>query len=366
MTRYRKTAAYVDLTAIRHNVRALIRATGTPLMAVVKADAYGHGLIPVARAALESGACALAVAIPEEGEALRQAGISADVLVLGNVDKDGAEASARLGLLQTISDERGVLLLAEACERLDVTARAHLKLDTGMHRIGARGEGEISRILAALASAPRVRLVGAFSHLADADGDSPDFTLSQLARFDELLAFLPAGLTVHCAASAGMLRFPAARRDMTRAGIALYGCPPVASALDLHPAMRLEAEVVFVKDIAPGDCVSYGCTWRAERPTRLATLAIGYGDGYLRACSGRAQVLMHGRRCPVVGRVCMDQMMADVTGAPDVACGDMAVLLGAQGDERITADELAGWADTICYEVLLSLNARVPRLYIDR
>jgi len=364
---YRGTYIRVDLNAIAENARALRASIGdTPhMLAVVKANAYGHGLVQVAKAALSSGADWLGVAIPEEGEALRQAGIAAPILVLGAVNERGAQASVRFSLTQAVFDRDRVRYLEKAAAQQDSVALAHIKCDTGMGRIGVRTEEEMRAVLEEIRLSPHVRLTGAFTHLADADGDSADYSLAQIAKFDVLRAFLPQGMICHAAASAAAVRYPQARYQMVRQGISLYGCPPVPMDIPLSPALSWHTEIAYVKTIAPGECVSYGCTFRAERETRVATLPVGYGDGYHRALSGKAQVLIGGRRCPVIGRVCMDQIMADVTDLPPGDCqiGAPVVLLGRQGNEEIPAEELAAWAGTISYEMLLAATARVPILY---
>ena len=361
----RGVCLHVDLSAIANNARCLKRAMGEDvrMMAVVKADAYGHGLVPVSRTALANGASFLGVALPEEGMRLRATGIDAPVLVLSGTGEEGAMISAREGLTQTVYDAAGVERLQRACERLGAQADVHLKVDTGMNRIGARDEAEVKRVLAALKCAPCVHLTGAFTHFADADCDDEAFSRQQFARFMDMAALLPPGLLLHAAASDAALRFSWARLNMVRAGVALYGCPSVKTALPLRPAQRLEARVTCVKQIHRGDTVGYGRSFCASHDMRVATLPVGYGDGYMRACSNRAQVLLHGQRCPVVGRVCMDQMMVDVTQISDVREGDTAVLLGTQGNECILPQQLAQWAGTICYEIMLSSRARVPVVY---
>ena len=360
----RGTCIRVDLAAIAHNARTLKKAVGdVRMLAVVKANAYGHGLVPVAKTALENGASFLGVAVPEEGRALRQAGIGAPILVLGNATPEGAVISAAEGLTQAISDARGVRIMQRACEQTGKDAEIHLKLDTGMCRIGARTEDEVRGVLAALKDAPRVHLAGAFTHFSDADNPDDGFSRFQFERFKRLSAQLPDGLLLHAAASDASLRFPWARLDMVREGIALYGCAEGYPDLDLLPAMRFETRIAYAKEIDAGDTVGYGRTFRAEKPMRVATLPVGYGDGYLRACSNRAKVLIGGQECPLLGRVCMDQMMADISGVPDAAPGDEAVLMGRQGDACISASRLAAWAGTISYEVLLSPHTRVPVIY---
>ena len=363
---YRGTFIRVDLGAIARNAETLAASVAPArMMAVVKANAYGHGLVPVAQTAVAHGASWLGVALPEEGENLRASGIREEILVLGAVNEKGAAASVRFGLTQTVFDSQRVIWLERAAREQGRIARVHLKCDTGMGRIGVRDGHELKAVLSALADAPHVRLTGAFTHFADADGDWPDYTLSQIAAFERMRKMLPPGLLIHAAASAAGARYPQARYDMVREGILLYGCQPAAGCPKVEPALSWHTELVYVKEIPAGACVSYGCTYHADTPRRIATLPVGYGDGYHRALSGRAQVLIGGVRCPVVGRVCMDQLMVDVTALPETETriGAPAVLLGRQGSQEITAEELAAWADTISYEMLLAATARVPILY---
>ena len=359
----RGTCIRIDLSAIAHNAKQLKKAVGVPMMAVVKANAYGHGLIPVAKTALQNGADALGVAVPEEGRLLRQAGIEAPILVLGNASPEGAQISATEGLVQTVSDAQGIALMQDACRKTGKIAQIHLKVDTGMNRIGARSEEEIAAALTALENAPYVKLTGAFTHFADADNPDDSFSRAQFERFRRLTALLPDGLTLHAAASDASLRFPWARLDMVREGIALYGCAEGYDALALRPAMRFETRIAYVKRVREGDTVGYGRTYTAASPVLIATLPVGYGDGYFRACSNKAYVLIGGTECPIVGRVCMDQLMADVSKVPDARPGDEAVLLGRQGNACISAGRLAGWAGTISYEILCAPHTRVPVIY---
>lgn len=367
--RYRGTYIQVDLNAIAQNTRVLRQAIApTPhMMAVVKANAYGHGLIPVAKTALENGADHLGVAIPEEGEALRRAGIDAPILVLGPVNAQGAEASVRWGLIQTAFDRERVRMLEDAAAKLGLTAQMHLKIDTGMGRIGVRAKEELLSVLDEISACPHVRLTGAFTHFADADGETDEYSWAQIAAFEEMRALLPKDILFHAAASAAGVRYPQARYQMVRQGISLYGCPPVPESPKLVPALSWHTEVAYVKTLPPGASVSYGRTYRTDRETRIATLPVGYGDGYHRALSNRAYVLIGGKRCPVTGRVCMDQIMADVSSLPPEECkiGAPVVLLGRQGNEEITAEELGAWAGTISYEMLLAPTARVPVIYSE-
>lgn len=365
---YRGTYIQVDLSAIARNTAALKRAVApAQMMAVVKANAYGHGLIKTAQTALRSGADCLGVALPEEGEALRAAGVTAPILVLGPVNRQGAEASVRWGLTQTVFDPERAEMLEQAAEAQGKTALVHIKCDTGMGRIGVREEEELAALLSKIGECPHVRLTGAFTHFADADGEGEEYTRFQIARFEEMRRLLPRGILIHASASAAGARYPEARYDMVREGISLYGCPPVREEIPLEPALSWHTEISYIKTIPAGACVSYGRAFRAARETRVATLPVGYGDGYHRALSGKAQVLIAGKRCPVIGRVCMDQIMVDVTALSpaEAFMGAPVVLLGRQGGQEITADQLAAWAGTISYEMLLAATARVPIRYIN-
>lgn len=361
----------IDLSAIRHNVgvmRAHI-AGGAKFLAVVKADAYGHGAVPVARAALEAGADMLAVAIPEEGIELRLAAIDAPVLVLGGIGTWAAEAVVASDLTQVVFDEEIIRALAAAGEKLGRTAKVHIKLDTGMNRIGVRTAQEAQALARLIDSLPGIELTGCFTHMATADEDDRAGTLMQIKKFDELCAAIakvhPGKITRHAANTASIFRYPQAHADMVRGGIALYGYPPVPEAVGLRPAMRWVTRAVYVKTIAPGDRVSYGGLFAAQRDTRVMTLPVGYADGYRRGLTGKGCVLVRGKRAPILGRVCMDQIMVDVTDIPGAQAGDEAVLLGEQGGDCISAQEMADWLGTISYEVLCSPSKRVPRVYKD-
>ena len=342
---------------------------GVRFLAVVKANAYGHGAVPVARAALEAGADMLAVAIPEEGVELRQAGVDAPILVLGGIDEAAAQAVAQSALTQAVFDESRILALAAAGRACGRAAQVHLKLDTGMSRIGVRTAQEAQALVRLIDSLEGIELTGCFTHMATADEADSAGTLAQIARFremcDAIAAVHPGKITRHAANTASIFCYPQAHADMVRGGIALYGYPPVPQAKGLMPAMRWVTRGVYVKTIAPGDRVSYGGLFTAERETRVMTVPVGYADGYRRAITGKGCVLVRGRRAPVLGRVCMDQIMVDVTDIPGAQAGDEVVLLGRQGDEMIDADEMAAWIGTISYEVICSPSPRVPRTYVN-
>lgn len=353
----------IHLDAIRDNflrIRATVpERTGT--IAVVKADAYGHGAVETARTVLDCGADMLAVACVEEGAELRRAGITAPILVLGAVTEADVRSGVRNALIQTVCSPEMVLLCRDAARDEGMDCEVHLKIDSGMGRIGVRTPEEVGTILKTLEDCTEVHLTGAFTHFADADGETDEYTQAQYARFIDLTKDLPAGVKRHCANSAAIHRYPGTYLDMVRIGISLYGYPPVETDLQLRSAMEWHATVSYVKTLEAGDKVSYGLTWTAEKTTRVATVTCGYGDGYHRAGSGKTWVLIRGHRAPVIGRVCMDQMMADVTEIPDVCAGDDVILMGQSGNESITAEDIAAAAGTISYEILLAATGRVER-----
>ena len=368
---FRHTVCEIDLSAIRHNVgvmRACL-AENVDFLAVVKADGYGHGAVQVARAAVSAGAKMLAVAIPEEGVQLRQAGIDTPILVLGGIEDDAADAVAACGLTQVVFDEARIMALEHAGAKVDRRVSVHLKLDTGMSRIGVRTVEEVQQLVRLIDSLAHVELTSCFTHMATADEDFCGDTHAQIARFEKLCDAIaeihPGRIIRHAANTASIFRYPQAHFDMVRGGIALYGYPPVEEAKGLRPSMRWAARAVYVKTIEPGDKVSYGGLFEAQKPTRVMTVPVGYADGYRRALTGKGCVLVRGQRARILGRVCMDQIMVDVTDIPGAQAGDEVVLLGAQGDEMIDAQEMADWIGTISYEVICSPSRRVPRVYVN-
>ncbi|MDR2656299.1 MAG: alanine racemase [Oscillospiraceae bacterium] len=366
----RNTRLIINLNAIAHNVRAL-RAVdpSNPLMAVVKANAYGHGDVDVARAALANGCTALGVAIAEEGVRLRQAGISAPLLILGTPDPAALDEVIAHRLTQTVFLPEHAAMLDKAASRMDSTAFVHLKVDTGMNRIGARGKS-LDALADAVDAADHVRVTGMFTHLAASDSldsDDMDYTRAQIAAFMSAVLFMKerfGPIVAHAANSAGYLAWPQSRLDMSRLGIALYGAPPLPTNVPVRPAMRWVTQAANIHDIPAESCVGYGRSFTCARETRVMTFPVGYADGYHRALSNKGFVLVRGVKAPIIGRVCMDQCMANVTGIPGVSVGDEVVLLGSQGGDAITADELAGWAGTISHEVFCAVSPRVPRVVI--
>ncbi len=366
----RPTQVVVDLDALAANFLAIRqRVAPAKVMPILKANAYGHGLVPVARLMAALGADYLGVAVLEEGILLRKAGIRTPILVLGGIWGSQIPLFLKYDLTLTASSIEKLTQIDQAAAALGVTARVHLKIDTGMERIGVHDYSAEGFLEAALRSR-HVQVEGIFSHFANADAADPASARLQLERFHEVLRFyerrsLPTPLR-HMANSAAVLRLPEATFDMVRPGILLYGVypsPDVPRTVSVRPALAWKTRVVYFKVTQPGRAVSYGWTWTPERQTRIVTLPVGYGDGYFRAMSNKAQVLIRGRRYPQVGRICMDQMMVNI-GWETAYNGDEVMLIGEQGQERITVEDLAAWAGTIPYEVLTNINTRVPRVYI--
>lgn len=364
----RAARAEIDLTAVAHNTRSLVDCSApAKVCVVVKADGYGHGAISVSRAALAAGADWLGVALVEEGVVLRRDGIDVPILLLSEPRSD-VEAAVDRELRITVYTEDGIERVAAAARKLGTTATVHLKVDTGMNRVGCRPSDAVALAKSVL-SRSELQLEAVWTHCAVADEPSNPFTDEQIERFEQVVHELDsAGLRppmLHAANSAATIDRPASRFDLVRTGIAVYGIPPspaLAGRLDLQPAMSLRAEVSFVKRVEAGEAISYGHHHRFDRATTVATVPIGYADGVPRRLSETGgEVLIGGRRRPIVGVVTMDQLMVDC-GDDDVAADDEVVLIGAQGDERITADEWAAKTGTIAYEIVCRIGPRVPRI----
>jgi len=371
----RPTWAEVNLDAIRANLAALRRllAPGVKVLGVVKADGYGHGLVPVARALESAGADMLGVVLVEEGVRLREAGVALPILMMGTLPEDEIDTLLAHDLRPTVGD-------AETLERLSAAARAagkpvavHLKVDTGMNRLGVRAE-EAAGVAEAVAALKPLRLEGVYTHFACADTPGDAATPEQLNRFRAVLAELGRrGVqvgTVHAANSSALTTMPETHFDMVRPGLALYGALACRTpdGLGLRPALALCSRVAHLKRVPRGEGVSYGHTWRAERDSVIGLLPIGYGDGYPRALSNKGQVRAgeepQAPLCPVVGRVCMDATLVDLTDVPDARVGLAATLIEADADSPISVAAVARLAGTIPYEILTGIGARVPRRYI--
>lgn len=365
------TWAEIDLDAIAHNVQAIKEHIGpqTKIIAVVKADGYGHGAEPTARAALQGGASYLAVNRTVEGEELRRAGLTAPILTLGYTLPDEASDILRWGLTPTITTIEAALSLALAASREGRVAPIHVKVDSGLGRFGLLPE-ETLDFVRRVATLPGLYLEGLYTHFSAADEADPSYTLRQLAVYRQVCQALEeAGFSIplrHAANSAAALFIPETRLDAVRPGLIIYGLPPsdrVPLPLPLRPALTIKSRVVRLRALPAGACIGYGRTYVVPQEKPFALVPIGYGDGYLRKLSNRGAMLIRGKRAPIVGRISMDQTVVDVCDVPGIQQDDEVVILGRQGEEEISAEEVACWADTINYEVVTRIAPRVPRMY---
>jgi alanine racemase len=365
----RPTHIEVDLDQLAANYRAIQAFVGSiRVMPILKANAYGHGLVEVGQLLDHLGAPMVGVAYLEEGLKLRQGGVRLPILVLGGIVGEQIPRFLEAGLTLTASSVDKLRAIDQCAAASGTRARVHLKIDTGMERIGVHWF-HADRLLEASLEARHVDVEGVFTHLANADEPDLSHAKLQLERFAEVVRFyerrsLPVPLR-HAANSGAIVQLPESHLDMVRPGILFYGARPsvhVPAAVPVAGAMRWVTRVVFFKVVEPPSRVSYGSTWSPSEPSRVVTLPVGYGDGYGRAMSNRAEVILRGARHPVVGRICMDQVMVSI-GWGSAYNGDEVLLLGRSGDLEITVEELAAWAGTIPHEVLTSINTRVPRIY---
>ncbi|MFX4262206.1 alanine racemase [Pelotomaculum propionicicum] len=366
--------AEIDLNALASNISEIRRITSAPakVMAVVKANAYGHGAAEASRAVLAGGADWLGVARVDEGLSLREAGIEAPILILGYLPPEQSGDVVRGRLSQAVYTRDMALALAGAAAAEGTRARIHFKIDTGMGRIGWVAGPDAVRDILELAGNRHLEAEGIFTHFAASDSADKGYTQEQLFKFTALIEELRRnGLEIpvkHAANSAALMEMPDTHLDLVRAGIIVYGLYPSDevdhSVIKLRPVMSLKAKVAYVKEVPAGFKVSYGCTYTTEKSTVIATLPLGYADGYSRLLSSKGYALLHGQRAPVVGRVCMDQLMVDVGQIPGVKVGDEAVLIGRQGEQEITADEVAAMLGTINYEIVCMVSHRVPRIFL--
>lgn len=383
------TWAEVDLSAYAHNIKELRRITRSDarLMAVVKADGYGHGAAAVAREALQNGAQFLGVARVNEAVQLRETGLNAPILIFGYSPPDCAETLIDYDLIQTVYTPAAAAALSEKSRRLGKSINVHLKVDSGMGRLGLvlNAPTTTSAAIAVPASNPireaqaiarlaGLEIQGIFTHFATADSADKSYATGQLERFMDFIEQLRRiGIEPplkHAANSAALIDMPDSHLDLVRPGIATYGLYPSDEVnknnVDLKPVMTLKSRIIHLKKVPAGFNVSYGITYRTPKPTTIATVPVGYADGFNRRLSSRGYMLVHGQRVPVVGRVCMDLTMIDVGALSDVAIEDEVVVFGKQQGEAITADEIAGGLNSINYEVVTAITARVPRVYLRK
>lgn len=373
---WRETYAKIDLTCLAHNVRALksCLAPNVKLMATVKANAYGHGAVAISLKVLEVGADQLAVATVEEAVQLRDAGITTDILVYGALPIEAADAVVSHHIMQTVFTLSDCFALSQAAKARGERCRVHVKIDTGMNRLGVKDDEEAVALFTMIHDDPWLDLVGAYTHFTSSDEPLCDLALSeterQRQRFIDIISLIKAkGIAIpvlHASSSAGLLRDARYHFDMVRPGISLYGYHPspyFGQDVDLRPVLSLETHIVRLHSIAPGEAVSYGRTFIATKMERIATLPIGYADGVPRGLSNVGSVSIRGVKAPIVGRVCMDQMMVLVTDIPDVQVGDKALLYGGDVGSGFSLTDAAQQLDTITYELLCRISDRVKRVY---
>jgi alanine racemase len=367
----RPTYAEIDLSAIRDNIRAIRARVGprVKIMPAVKANGYGHGAVEVSRAVLNAGAQVLSVAMPEEGIELREAGLDVPILILGCSASDAAGEIMRYELASAACDLPYARALSAAAVSDSRIASVHVKVDTGMGRIGIQPEETLDFVLA-LKSLPNLRVDGVFTHFPSADEADRAFTTAQIATFNKVIDALKRhGLSIpaHASNSGGVLAYPEADFDAVRPGIMIYGSYPsleVPHTIAIREAMTLKTRIIFLKDADSGLAVSYGRTHTLKRRSKVATLPIGYADGYQRSLSNRGEAAVRGVRVPMIGRVCMDQILIDVTDVPGVELGDEVILIGG-GYSYLLANEVAEKAGTISDETFCAITSRVPRVYIN-
>lgn len=369
----KRTWAEVDLDAIAQNMKEIRRITDphAKVMAVVKADAYGHGFLEITKTLLENGADCLAVALLEEAKQIRRRHIEVPILILGGTDPDAVDDLIDFDIMATVFSYDFAKTLSYAAEKKNKTAKIHIKIDTGMSRVGlVAGEenSEVVREIQRIADLPNLEIDGIFSHFATSDEEDSSYTNLQFERFMDIISLLEEkGIhipTKHICNSAAIMMYPNMHLDMVRPGVILYGLYPSdevdTSRLDLRPAMTLKARISMVKEIEKGRGVSYGKEYITDKTTKIATVPIGYADGYLRKLAGKAKMIVSGTCVPVIGRICMDQCMIDVTNVHNINTGDEVIIFGA---DKITIDDVAKWLETINYEVACVIGKRIPRIY---
>lgn len=369
---YRPTRAIIDLKALEYNyisIKERLRED-IGILAVVKADAYGHGAVEVVRRLEALGCSFLGVALCEEGIELRRAGIKTPILILGGFFEGEVGSIIDFNLTPLIFDSRSATLLHRYASKVGKVVRAHLKVDTGMGRLGVVVE-ELPHFLKALRNYKNIELEGLLSHFSEAEKEEKGYSLEQLKKFNKAIDLvLNAGFNpkyIHIANSAAILNIPSSLFNLVRPGILLYGSYPserFKSILKVKPVLTLVTEVLQLKKVSKGSPISYGRDYVTARDSLIATIPIGYGDGFPRSLSNRGQALVRGKRVPIVGRICMDLTMLDVTDCPQVEVGDEVVLIGGQGEDRITVEEVAEKAGTISYEILCGITSRVRREYL--
>ncbi len=366
------TWAEIDLAALVHNFKNIKKRVGPDVgvMAIVKAQGYGHGIVQVSRVLEKEGVNYFGVTSPFEAFLLRKEGIKSAILILGPTILEKASGIIEKNITQTICTKETALTLAEECKRLKKRLRVHIEVDTGMGRTGVPYQRAL-KLTQEVVNIPELEIEGIFTHFSTADEEDKSFTGEQIRRFKGVLEKLEGGKVDiplrHAANSAGVLNFPESYFNMVRPGLALYGVYPsdyVSRSLNLHPVMSLKSKVIYLKRVKKGSTISYGKTYITNKDTTIAILPIGYEDGYNRLLSNKGEVIIRGERVKIAGRVCMDQTIIDVGKVPDVKVGDEVVLIGEQGEERISIEEIAKKVNTVSHEVVCRIAERVPRIYL--
>jgi alanine racemase len=371
----RPAYAEINLDNLIHNMREIKRLSiaETKVMAVIKADGYGHGATKIAQVLLDNGADALAVAVLDEAIELRQAGIIAPIFILGYTQPERSEEVVKYDLEQSIFSFESAEALSKAAKAQNKTVSVHVKIDTGMGRVGLQPDNESVEIIKEISNLASLKIKGIFTHFATADEINKNYTQMQFDKFNWICTKLEEqGIKIevkHCGNSATIIDLPTMHLNMVRAGIMMYGLAPsnevMLNKLELKQVMSLKVRITHIKEIEAGQSVSYGRRFTADKKTMIASLPIGYADGYTRLLTGKAEALVKGQRVPVVGSICMDQCMIDVTGIEDVKVGDEVVLFGHQGEEYISIDEVAKKLGTINYEIVCMISRRIPRVYVS-
>ncbi len=371
---YYRVYAQVDLDAIEQNMKEMKQRIGTEpaLAAVLKADGYGHGAVPIAKK-LRHMIKAIALATIDEAINLRKNGIDTDLFLLGFLPEDRAEDALKYHVIPVIFDLKTALILSEQAKKTGMTANIQIKIDTGMGRIGYQVNEDSVKEVVEISKLPNLHIWGAFTHFASSDEQDKGMAREQYRKYmwfiDELAKNGVEIPVKHCNNSAGIIDLPEQSLDLVRAGIALYGLYPSEEvdkeAVSLIPALSLKSRIIYLKELDAGCGISYGSTYITEGKTKIATIPVGYGDGYPRNLSNKGYVLIRGQKAPIVGRVCMDQFMVDVSKIEDVETGDVVTLIGKDGEEQITVEELAALAGTFNYEFVCDLGKRIPRIYIS-
>ena len=366
----RPTKCIIDLNKLVNNFLNIKDFTKKKVLVLVKADAYGHGIVECSRVLESAGVDYLGTASLEEGKILREAGILCPILCVGALPSESENLCVDYNIEQAISSVEELERIEKYCLLKNTTASVHIKIETGMHRTGVRTGEELNQLLLKIKDSEFISLKGVFTHFAESDSETREYTEFQVNEFKKAVEQIKSqgfDFIAHCANSGAILQYPYLTFDMVRSGIITYGYYPSAKtkkSIIIEPVLSFFTKIVAVNKVFKGECIGYGCTYKAERDMVVAVLPVGYGDGYKRIMSNKGHVLINGKKAKITGRICMDMTMVDVTHIPDAKIGDDVVLIGGQGENKITADNLAQWSDTISYEIMLSITERVPKEYV--